>query len=457
MTTAGRFIRRVAMVGLPALLGVAAIWAAGGLRQLPAPTETTRQPTPVRVITLAPVDLVPRVSGYGTVAPVREWRAVARVEGEVTHIAQPLAPGDLVAAGSVLFRIDDSDLKLDLAGVDAQLAASELKDETLRASLALARSDLDLMNEDLSRQEQLATQGVVTQAALEATRRQQLTARSKVTELDSALKLNAAEREVLTTQRASLERAIGFAEIRAPYDLRVTELSADLGQYVSRGQTLLAAEGTEAVDIAAQFAIGRIGPLLRQAGGGTTVQDLTAKVRLPAADHDVVWPATVVRMGDAIDAATQSAPVIVRVDDPQGQSVAGQRPPLRRNMFVAVELSVPQRQALVVPLEAVRDGNALVVSAEGILEKRAVETGFVLDDIAVVSKGLAPGDKLVVTDPTIAVPGMAAKPVEDTVRKAEIAAAALGRAPGQAAGATPIPGSGAGGGTGAGKAKEAGQ
>lgn len=457
MTTAGRFIRRVAMVGVPALLGVAAIWAAGGLRQLPAPTETTRQPTPVRVITLAPVDLVPRVSGYGTVAPVREWRAVARVEGEVTHIAQPLAPGDLVAAGSVLFRIDDSDLKLDLASVDAQLAASELKDETLRASLALARSDLDLMNEDLSRQEQLATQGVVTQAALEATRRQQLTARSKVTELDSALKLNAAEREVLTTQRTSLERAIGFAEIRAPYDLRVTELSADLGQYVSRGQTLLAAEGTEAVDIAAQFAIGRIGPLLRQAGGGTTVQDLTAKVRLPAADHDVVWPATVVRMGEAIDAATQSAPVIVRVDDPQGQSVAGQRPPLRRNMFVAVELSAPQRKALVVPLEAVRDGSALVVSAEGILEKRAVETGFVLDDIAVVGKGLAPGDKLVVTDPTIAVPGMAAKPVEDALRKAEIAAAALGRTPDQTAGATPKPGSGAGGGTGAGKAKEAGQ
>jgi hypothetical protein len=162
-------------------------------------------------------------------------------------------------------------------------------------------------------------------------------------------------------------------------------------------------------------------------------------------------------MGDAIDAATQSAPVIVRVDDPQGQSVAGQRPPLRRNMFVAVELSAPQRQALMVPLEAVRDGSALVVSAEGMLEKRAVETGFVLDDIAVVSKGLAPGDKLVVTDPTIAVPGMAAKPVEDTVRKAEIAAAALGRAPDQAAGATPKPGSGAGGGTGAGKAKEAGQ
>jgi RND family efflux transporter MFP subunit len=439
------------MVAVPAVLGVAAIWFAGNLRQLPAPTDTARQPTPVRVITLAPVDLVPRVSGYGTVAPVREWRAVARVEGAVTQIAQPLAPGDMIAAGTLLFTIDDSDLKLDLAGVDAQLAASNLKDETLGASLALAQSDLDLMNDDLTRQERLATQGVVTQAALEATRRQQLTARSKLTELDSALKLNAAERAVLATQRAALERAIGFAEIRAPYDLRVTELSADLGQYVSRGQTLLAAEGTDAVDIAAQFAIGRIGPMLRLVGGGATVPDLTAKVTLPASGHDVVWPATVVRMGEAIDPGTQSAPVIVRVDDPQGQSVAGQRPPLRRNMFVAVELSAPRQKALVVPLEAVRNGSALVVSADGILEKRAVETGFVSGDITVVTKGLAPGDKLVVTDPTIAVPGMAVKPVEDATRKAEIVAAALGLAPG----AAPKPGSG--GGNGAGKAKEAGQ
>jgi len=83
----------------------------------------------------------------------------------------------------------------------------------------------------------------------------------------------------------------------------------------------------------------------------------------------------------------------------------------------------------------------MVVSAEGTLERRPVQTGFTSSDIAVVTQGLKAGDKLVITDPSIAVPGMAAKAVEDEARKAEIAAAALGQAP---VAAKPGGGSGAG-------------
>ncbi len=455
--TVGRAVLRGLAIAVPAAIGVAAIYFAGSFQRLPESGSAARQPTPVRVIALAPIEIVPRVTGYGTVAPVREWRAVARVEGEIVARAEGLAPGDLVAGGTALFRIDDTDLRLDLAGIEAQLAASVLKDQTLQASLDLAQGDLDLARQDLARQEQLNAQGVVTQAALDTSRRQELSARSKVSELQSAIALNAAEREVLVTQKASVERSIGLAQVQAPYDLRVTELSADLGQYVSRGQVMLSGEGIEAVDIAAQFPIGRIGPLLRQAGAGTEVTDLKARVRLPAADHEVLWPARVERMGEAIDERTQSSAVIVRVTDPQGQSAAGSRPPLRRNMFVEVELSAPRAEALVLPAEAVQDGAVLVVSPTGTLEKRKVETGFAMQDLVVVIGGLAVGDQVVVTDPTIAVPGMEVKAVEDEARKAAIAALAAGSAPGAGAKPAAAPGSGQGSGQGggAGKAKEA--
>ncbi|MGD9917409.1 MAG: efflux RND transporter periplasmic adaptor subunit [Paenirhodobacter sp.] len=426
MTTPGEVIRRLLMVAAPAALGVAAVLYAGELKQPPDGSAKVPQAAPVRVITLAPVDLVPQVRGYGTVVPVHEWKAVARVEGEIVEIARPLGAGDLVRAGTPLFRIDDTDLKLDLANIDAQLAASKVKDATVEDSLALARSDLALAQADLKRQEQLAGQKVVTQSALETSRRQELTARTKVTELQSQITLNAAERDVLVTQRASLERAIALAEIRAPFDLRVTSLDADLGQYVARGQSLMSGEGLAAVDISAQFPIGRIGPLLRLAGEGAAVTDLKAKVMMTEPEKTVSWAAQVERMGEAIDERTQSAPVVVRVTEPLAQSKAGERPPLRRNMFVEVVLSAPKRAALVVPFEAVQSGTALVVSAEGTLEKRPVTTSFVSGDLAVVAKGLAAGDVLVITDPTIAVPGMAVKPVEDEARKAQIAAEALG-------------------------------
>ena len=309
-----------------------------------------------------------------------------------------------------------------------------MKQATLAASQDLAQADLELMRADLARQQQLARQGVATQANLDAARRQELTARSKVTELDNQHRLAGAERDVLLAQKASVERALGFAEIRAPYDLRINSVSATPGQYVARGQTLLEAEGIDAVEVAAQFPMGRIGPLLRLAGDGMTVLDLKARVRLVATDHEVVWAAAVDRVGDAIDTRTQSATVVVRVDGPQAAATAGQRPPLRRNMFVEVLLSAPPIQALIAPADAVRDGTGLVVGADGMLEKRKLTLGFRTQDLAVVTTGLSAGDRLVITAPTVAVPGMRVSPIEDTARKAALIADATGQAQAPGAG-----------------------
>jgi hypothetical protein len=167
--------------------------------------------------------------------------------------------------------------------------------------------------------------------------------------------------------------------------------------------------------------------MLRLLGNGTTVMDLEAQVQLNSAGHQISWKAKVERVGDAIDSRTQSASVVVRVDDSQAQATAGQRPPLRRNMFVEVLLLGKQLEVLAVPVEAVRDNVALLVSAGGQLEKRNVSVGFVMGNLAVIDSGLSPGDQIVVTSPTIAVPGMAVSAVEDEERKAALMADAAGR------------------------------
>lgn len=429
MSRAIKLITRALALCLPLTLGALSLAYSGDLRQPPAVMEVKRPPTAVRVITMAPVDLLPRVSGFGTVEPAREWRAVARVEAEVIETAPELANGQVVAAGTPLLRLDDTDLRLSLAQVDSQQAALSVKDQTLAASLEIARSDLELSRADLARQEALEQQGVATRAALDSARRAELSARAKAVEVENQLALNAAEREVLQAQRATLARSLEFTVVSAPYDIRIGAVSAELGQVVTRGQTLFAAEGVEAAEIAAQFPIGRMGPLLRTLGEGATVMDLKARVRLPAPGHSVVWAATVDRVGEAIDARTQSTAIVVRVDDPYAQAEAGKRPPLRRNTFVEVVLMAPKRQALVAPLDAVRGGSALVVGEGDRLEKRAVTVGYSIGEIAVVTGGLAPGDRLVVTDPAIAVPGMAVKPVEDSQVAAQVAAAAAGQPP----------------------------
>lgn len=431
MSKAIRVFFRILAVSLPLALGVMTVVYSEKLKQLPATKEIKRPPTAVRVVTMVPVDLLPRVSGFGTVEPAREWRAVARVDGEVVETAPKLANGEVVLSGTVLLRLDDTDLRLSLTQIDAQLAALATKDQTLAATRKIVAADLDLSRSELTRQERLAEEGVATQARLDTARRAELAARGKVVDVENQLALNAAERAVLNAQRAAVARSLDFTEISAPYDLRIGEVSAELGQVVSKGQTLIAAEGLEAAEVAAQFSIGRIGPLLRTMENGATVHDLTARVRLLAPGHSVLWKATVNRVGEAIDPRTQSTAIVVRVDDPYGQAQAGQRPPLRRNTFVEVILMAPKYKALVAPVDAVRGGKALVVSAEGTLEKRDVMVGYTVGDVAVVTRGLAEGDKLVVTDPSIAVPGMSVKPVEDKKVLAQIAATAIGQSTGK--------------------------
>jgi len=434
MSIFSKAIFRAIAFAAPVALGALTVAYSDALKQPPAGKERTQPPTPVRVLTMAPVEMVPRITGYGTVTPAREWRAVARVEGEVIETAPQLANGEIVPEGTPLLRLDDTDLRLSLAQIDAQLAALAVKDDTLSASLGIARADLALALGDLERQKELAAQGVATQAKLDAARRTELAARARVTEIENQLALNAAEREVLNAQRAIAARSMEFTTITAPYDLRIGSVQAELGQVVNRGQTLFTAEGTDAVEIAAQFSIGQAGPLVRALGEGASVLDLKARVRLPAPGHSVIWEAVVDRAGEAIDARTQSTSVVVRVDEPVAQAQAGQRPPLRRNMFVEVILSAPKRPVLAAPLDAVRGGKALVVSTEGTLERREVTVGYTIGDIAVVTEGLAEGDKLVVTDPAIAVPGMKVKPVEDKAVKAQIAAAAGGQGKGKGQG-----------------------
>ncbi len=428
MARFGTIIRRLLAFSIPVAFGLITIVYSDSLKTPPAEKEAKRPAVPVRVLTLQSTAMIPRVTGHGTVGPTREWRAVARIDGDVVQVAVNLAAGNFVSSGQLLFRIDDTDLRLNLAQNDAQMAALDIKDETLVASLEIANADLTLMRADLTRQQQLAEQGVATRASLDAARRQELAARAKVTEIGNQRRLAKAEQDVLVTQKATLERALEFAEMRAPYDLRVTDVAAAEGQYVNRGQTLLSGEGVASAEIAAQFPMGRIGPLLRMAGNGTTVMDLKARVRLTSADHSIIWKSKVVRVGDSIDAKTQSATVVVRVDDPLAQAAAGKRPPLRRNMFVEVLLMAPQTEALAVPAESVQNGTVLVVGPDNKLEKRKVSVGFTSGTFAVVTKGLAAGDRLVITSPTVAVPGMVVKPIEDAARKTALEAEAMGKA-----------------------------
>ncbi len=237
-----KYLVRFLSVTIPLGLGVLSIILFAGMKSLPSAKETSPRVTQVRVITLAPIPVVPRVFGYGSVRPTKEWRAVARVEGEILWASDNLENGLLAQAGEELVKIDPSGIELTLAQIDAQISAIDARDETVRINLETAEAELEISRADLARQRDLAL-------------RQELASRTNINSLKNQLILNEAERKVLVAQRNIAVRDLGFTTIKAPFAMRIGEVSAQSGQFVNRGQVLFAAEGIEAVEIAAQFPI----------------------------------------------------------------------------------------------------------------------------------------------------------------------------------------------------------
>jgi RND family efflux transporter MFP subunit len=103
------------------------------------------------------------------------------------------------------------------------------------------------------------------------------------------------------------------------------------------------------------------------------------------------WPdrsfrGTVSRVSPAVDPATRSAPIEVRI--------TGQGEKLRSGMFAKLTLVMARRTGvLTIPTEAVMGVNAdtVFVIENGKAFRRTIQTGLVTDRLTEVQKGLPPG------------------------------------------------------------------
>jgi multidrug efflux pump subunit AcrA (membrane-fusion protein) len=138
------------------------------------------------------------------------------------------------------------------------------------------------------------------------------------------------------------------------------------------------------------------------------------------------WQAEVKRISDTVDPETRSIGVIVSVPEPYGQARPGVRPPLIKGMFTEVELRAPVVQdVFLLPRTVVRDGQVMIADADDRLTFAEVEIAYSLDDIAVLRGGLEPGTRVVVSDPSPAIPGMLLAPTGDPELGARLAASAM--------------------------------
>lgn len=368
---------------LRVMLPLAVLALAGGIAWVLAsdPVQPERREFSVPI---GEVEFVPLARGEyqvfvdsrGTVRPRTQGTLIPEVSGRIVEISTNLRAGGFFEAGDVLLRIDARDYAADVTVAEATLSQA-------RASLAEEQARADQARRDWQR---LGEPGTPDDLVL---RKPQLAgARAAV---DSA-------QARLERARLELERTV----ISAPYAGRVLEQSVDVGQVVAPGNALASIYAVDYVEVRLPLAnhlleFVDVPEIFRRDESPASVQGPALSLSAQVGNRTHTWSGRVVRAEGAIDTSSRQLFVVGQVDDPYGKGPEG-RPPLKVGQFVEARIEGRMlREVFVIPRAALRAGaQVLLVDDQDHLRARDVEVMFTDDEHAVISAGLADGERLVV-------------------------------------------------------------
>lgn len=420
----------------PLAVGILAVIYMAGGKQPPSRVQHMEPAQSVRTVKAQQVDLIPEVRGYGAVQPGKVWSAVAQVAGRVIDTYPRLRNGEIVPAGTLLFRIDPVDYELKLAQAEAELAEMDVQEQNAKASLAIDQSNLRLAQREQERISKLSKNGTASQSDVDSAERAVLNARTAVQNTSNILALLPTQRRLLQAKARQAERDLENTAVSAPFNLRIADLAIEKDQYVGIGQTLFNGDAIERVEIVAQVAIsslrrlffGHSAPVPAVTDLPNQLQNLTGfqpLVRMDMGTETAEWEANFVRFSDQVDPQTRTLGVVVSVDNPFQKIIPGKRPPLSKGMFVQVVIrGHTQQDRIILPRSSVRAGKVYVVSDEQRLQIRPVSILFSQGPLSVVVDGVVPGEQIVVSDLVPAVEGMRLISVPDPSLESKILTAA---------------------------------
>jgi RND family efflux transporter MFP subunit len=344
----------------------------------------------VEFVSLAPSDFEVWVKSRGTVRPRTESTLLPEVSGSITELSTKFRAGEFFEPGDVLLRIDPRNYQSEVTVAEASLAQA-------RAALAEEQARSAQAQREWKR---LGEKGVVDDLVL---RKPQLAgAQAQVRSAQAGL----------ARSRLNLERTV----IRAPYAGRVLQQNVDVGQYVSPGTTLARVYAVEYAEVRLPLSNRQLdfvdvpeiyrdeSPAERAPGAAL---ELTA--RIGSRIH--TWRGQVVRAEGAIDTQSRQIFVIGQIEDPYGKTNEG-RPPLKVGQFVEARIrGRTLRGVYVIPRSALRAGAQVhTLDAADRVRSRVVEIVYSDEQHAVVSKGLSPQERLVITALGAGMEGQQVKP-----------------------------------------------
>ncbi|WDI30557.1 efflux RND transporter periplasmic adaptor subunit [Hyphococcus flavus] len=299
------------------------------------------------------------VSAQGEVRPRTDIALTAQVSGQVVSTSDAFVNGGAFQEGDVLIKIEDAPYRATAAAARARLAQEQ-------AESALARRDY----EDLGLDED------PTELALRIPQLEQARAEYRAAQLN-------------------LERTT----IKAPFDGRVRERIAGIGQYVAPGAQLGRIFSTDVAEIRLALTDNDLAKLGLPFAFSETDENPGPAVHMTAfiANENHEWSGRIARTEGAIDPTTRQVFAIAVVDDPYGKGAATDGTPLAMGLFVDATIEgKPYEDAIVLPRSALYGRNTVyVISNEDELEARTVNIVSADRDTITIASGIDAGERIV--------------------------------------------------------------
>ena len=343
------------------LAAVAALWRLGLNSGLPdAKAQFATPDIPVTPGVVVARDVPQYLQGIGTVQAFNSVTVKTRVDGPIVKVA--FTEGEEVKQGDLLFQIDPRPYQ---AALEQALAAREKDVAQLQTAQA-----------DLVRYGQLVGSGFQTRQSFDQQK-------GLVAQFQAAIKGDEAQ---IDTARLNL----GYTNIVSPIDGRLGARLVDLGNLVhtSDNTALVTIAQLKPIFVSftlAQSTLDDIRQYQRQAPLDVVALSGDSKTQLAEGKLTLI--------DNAIDQATGTIHLKATFTNQDERLWPGE--------FVNLRLILRVRRGVAtVPAQTVQEGPngdfAYVISKDDSVVRRSVEIAVVQDGVAVVSKGLTPGERVVV-------------------------------------------------------------
>ena len=365
-------------------LGLAVLIAVNEPEITPEPYEPLV--TTVRVTRVEATAEYLGITSQGTVQPRSQSELIPEVSGRVVWVSHALVGGGAFQQDSVLLRIDDADYRT-------------LVDRG-EASLLRAEAEYGHAADELKRMASLHKRQLASQQQLDNARRAAQVADANLIET-----------------RAGLEQAnrdLARTELRAPFDGLVRNEQVDVGQFITRGQSIGTIYATDYVEVRLPISADQLGYLgLPVSTRGQIPETLRPPVTVSSdfGNTRLLWEGQLMRLEAEIDERSRMIYGVTRLQLQDSED----SPLLPVGMFVQAEIRGRRVENIIrLPRSAMRDNNqVLVVDGDNRLHFRQVSLLRLEHDDMLINDGLADGELVCISPLQTVVEGMRVNPVKE--------------------------------------------